>query len=266
MPRHAHRPQRRRGAHRRPAAAPAGIPGAPADCHAVAQLRRRRARASVHGLGARSGTGSDLPGCDQVRAPLRSVLGSGDPRRVVGSRESPTPGRGSREDATRQIHAIALRSSEIAEMTAVLGDTRLAHRLVQPLVTQLEEGANVRRDARGPSVVASPGAHRSEGRCATATMLAALTTGLAAVREPRLVRERFEEQLRSLVNASSVAFRTEDEGPVGPGNVVLLDVPASRMAGRPRLEAVFDPTRRVDDRTRQMLSAAALVAGLLVEI
>src|SRR5262245_55519307 len=104
----------------------------------------------------------------------------------------------------------------MAQMTPLLRDTRLAHRLVQLPVTQLEEGASVRRDARGPSAGTGPGVpHRSDPRCATATMLAALTTGLSAVREPRLVRERFEEQLRSLVNASSVAFRTDDEAVAG---------------------------------------------------
>ncbi len=151
-------------------------------------------------------------------------------------------------------------------MTAVLRDTRLAHRLVLPPGTHLEEGANVRRDARVPAQTITGAPQRGEARCATATALAALTTGLAAVREPRLVRERFEEQLRTLVNASSVAFRTDEEGPGEQGNVVRLDLPASRMAGRPQLEAVFEPTRRVDDRTRQMLAAAAVIAGLLVEI
>ena len=37
-----------------------------------------------------------------------------------------------------------------------------------------------------------------ERRCATETMIEALMSGLASVREPRLVRERFEETLRAL--------------------------------------------------------------------
>src|SRR6476646_705817 len=43
--------------------------------------------------------------------------------------------------------------------------------------------------------------------CLIATMLQRLLMGLASVREPRLVRERFEEDLRALVRARSVTFR-----------------------------------------------------------
>jgi hypothetical protein len=101
--------------------------------------------------------------------------------------------------------------------------------------------------------------------CATATMLQALTSGLAAVRDPRMVRERFEEQLRSLVRATSVSLRHDEDDNSHP-NVVSFDLPGSPIDGRPRLEAVFDPARPVDDRARRMLAAGAQVAGLLLEI
>ena len=67
-------------------------------------------------------------------------------------------------------------------------------------------------------------------RCATATLVAALTSGLAAVREPRLVRERFEEELRTLLSASSVTFR-EDGEPIDLRSGVV------RSAGRARRRA-----------------------------
>ena len=89
--------------------------------------------------------------------------------------------------------------------------------------------------------------------------------GLAAVREPRLVRERFEEDLRSLVRARSVTFRHDAEGSERP-NVVSFDLPGSPIEGRSRLEAVFDPAHPADDQARQMLAAGAHVAGLLLEI
>jgi transcriptional regulator with PAS, ATPase and Fis domain len=96
-------------------------------------------------------------------------------------------------------------------------------------------------------------------------MLETLTIGLSAVTEPRLVRERFEEDLRALVRATSVTFRQDDDTTNRP-NVVSYELPGSRVDGRPRLEAVFDPSRPADDRARQMLAAGAQVAGLLLEI
>ena len=101
--------------------------------------------------------------------------------------------------------------------------------------------------------------------CATATMLQTLTSGLSAVREPRLVRERFEEELRSLVRATSVSFRQDEDDTIRP-NVVSFDLPGTFVEGRPRLEAVFDPARPADERARRMLAAGAQVAGLLMEI
>jgi transcriptional regulator with PAS, ATPase and Fis domain len=101
--------------------------------------------------------------------------------------------------------------------------------------------------------------------CATAVMLQTLTTGLSAVNEPRLVRERFEEDLRALVRAASVTFRQDAVATTRP-NVVSYDVPGAVSDGRSRLEAVFDPLRPADDRARQMLAAGAQIAGLLLEI
>ena len=89
--------------------------------------------------------------------------------------------------------------------------------------------------------------------------------GMAAVREPRLVRERFEEDLRSLVRARSVTFRHDTDDTERP-NVVSFDLPGSPLEGRSRLEAEFDPSHPVDDRARQMLAAGAHVAGFLLEI
>jgi transcriptional regulator with PAS, ATPase and Fis domain len=102
-------------------------------------------------------------------------------------------------------------------------------------------------------------------RCATAVMLETLTTGLASVREPRLVRERFEQELRALVRATSVTFRQDGDDSRHP-NVVSFEVPGSPFERRPWLEAVFDPGRPVDDRARRMLAAGAQIAGLLLEM
>ena len=100
---------------------------------------------------------------------------------------------------------------------------------------------------------------------ATATLVAALTSGLAGVREPRLVRERFEEELRTLLSASSVTFR-EDGEPIDRPYLVSYEVPVTPVDGRPCLEAIFDPSRPADEHARLMLAAAAQLAGLLIEI
>jgi hypothetical protein len=117
----------------------------------------------------------------------------------------------------------------------------------------------------GPSPPVAPSSSASMKPCATATMLHTLTMGLAAIREPRMVRERFEEELRTLVRATSVTLRHDEDATSRP-NVISFDLPGSPVEGRPRLEAVFDPARPVDERAHRMLAAAAQVAGLLLEI
>jgi DNA-binding NtrC family response regulator len=103
------------------------------------------------------------------------------------------------------------------------------------------------------------------GQCPTTTMLEKVMAGLASVRDPRMVRERFEEDLRTIVRAKSVKFRDDGEEQAAPG-VISCDLPGPTLERRPRLEAVFDPSRPVDARARHMLSAGAHVAGLLLEI
>ena len=124
-------------------------------------------------------------------------------------------------------------------------------------------GAVQAGDAGQEGPMISP-ARPSDRVCASATMIGALTSALAGGREPRLVREKFEDELRSLIRASSVTFREGDA--IDRANVVSFAVPVSLPDTRPRLEAVFDPCRPPDDRAREMLAAAAQVAGLLLEI
>ena len=97
-------------------------------------------------------------------------------------------------------------------------------------------------------------------------LLAAVTTGFSVAREPRLVRQRFEEELRTMVNARSVAVRQCGYGSVPAPDVISVDVPAPPWSGPTRLEAVFEPTRPIDDWQRRALSVGAQVAALLVEL
>ncbi len=155
-------------------------------------------------------------------------------------------------------------------MTRVLRDERLASRLVMRIGHHLQGEPVARLSRSSPSSASVSGSTSTPAggppkRCATAVMLETLTTGLGAVREPRLVRERFEEELRGLVRATSVTFRQDADQRQRP-NVVAYEVPGSPFDDRPWLEAVFDPSRPADDRARQMLAAGAQVAGLLLEI
>src|SRR5262245_60504589 len=164
-------------------------------------------------------------------------------------------------------------------MTRVLQHKRMARSLVSGAGCQLETSvvpASSRSSSSSSASGAGSGAGSGPGSgslpanappktCATAAMLQRLMMGLAAVREPRLVRERFEEDLRSLVRARSVTFRHDAEDVERP-NVVSFELPGSPVEGRSRLEAVFDPSHPADDRARQMLAAGAHVAGFLLEI
>jgi transcriptional regulator with PAS, ATPase and Fis domain len=98
------------------------------------------------------------------------------------------------------------------------------------------------------------------------TLLAAVTSGFSIAREPRLVRKRFEEELRVLVNARSVAVRQSAAGPTPAPDVVSLEVPAPPWSGPTRLEAVFEPAQPVDEWKRRTLSVGAHLAALLVEL
>lgn len=105
----------------------------------------------------------------------------------------------------------------------------------------------------------------ADARCAAGAMLSAVTAGLSVVREPRLVRERFEHQMRQLVRARAVLLR-EDPDPLHPGPGVVRVPIVGAPGGRAYLEASFDPGRPPDAWARRMLVAAAQVAALLLEI
>jgi hypothetical protein len=105
-----------------------------------------------------------------------------------------------------------------------------------------------------------------EGRCGAAAVLTAATSGLSLVHEPRLVRQRFEEQVRALVCARSVALRDEPGDGPRPPNTITLDLPGASAEYRARIEAVFDTAHRPDGWTRHVLEAGAHVTALLLEL
>ena len=105
-----------------------------------------------------------------------------------------------------------------------------------------------------------------DARCGAAAVLTAATSGLSIAREPRAVRERFEEEMRTLVRARSIAVRDDHVQPLDARpDAVILDLPAVTNR-RARLEAVFDGPRPLDGWTREVLEAGVHVAALLLEI
>ena len=105
----------------------------------------------------------------------------------------------------------------------------------------------------------------SDRRRGAAAVLTAVTSGLAAMKDSGYARERFEEELRAIVRARSIAL-CDDPLTAPAANVMCFDVPASANAHRARLEAVFEPSRTLDGWTCQMLETATHIAALLIDI
>ena len=105
----------------------------------------------------------------------------------------------------------------------------------------------------------------SDRRRGAAAVLTAVTSGLAAMREGGYARERFEEELRTIVRARSIAL-CDDPLTAPASNVMCFDVPAAATQHRARLEAVFEPSRTLDGWACQMLETATHIAALLIDI
>ena len=97
-------------------------------------------------------------------------------------------------------------------------------------------------------------------------LLSSVTSGLSMAREPRMLRQRFEEQLRTIVHARSVAVRETPPDLACPPAVVSVDLPSAPWATPARLEASFDPAQPIDDWQRRTLSMGAHLASLLMQL
>jgi transcriptional regulator with PAS, ATPase and Fis domain len=151
-------------------------------------------------------------------------------------------------------------------MSRVLHDPRLASSLVTGPDREAQGSAMVNGEV-GPTPVF---ARRGHGRAADkrrtpSSLVAALTAGLAIARDPVMLRTRFEEELRGLVRAQSIAVCDGTLSAVPAPNVMCFDIPVPAPQ-RARIEAVFDPGRTLDGWTCQVLESAAHVAAMLLEI
>jgi transcriptional regulator with PAS, ATPase and Fis domain len=80
------------------------------------------------------------------------------------------------------------------------------------------------------------------------------------------VRQRFEEDVRALVDARSISVRECAPGALTRPDVLAFEVPAAPWSTPTRLEAVFESNERVDDWKRRTLCVAAQLAALLIEL
>ena len=119
----------------------------------------------------------------------------------------------------------------------------------------------------GAPVPAGPRGRVAERRRSTATLLAAIMAEAARARDPRAARDRLVDALRGMLHARAVVLReVPTVFPPTPPHTVACDVPIWTTEGRARLEAVFEAPRPLDAWSWQLLTAAAQLAALLLEL
>jgi DNA-binding NtrC family response regulator len=105
-----------------------------------------------------------------------------------------------------------------------------------------------------------------ERRRGAATLLAAVASALPVCREPRLLRQRFEEELRQLMNAREVELR---DGPAmmrPPPSTLSFDVTSGEHA-LGAIDAFFEEGQCVLDHwDQQLLDSARQVAAFIMVI
>ncbi len=106
----------------------------------------------------------------------------------------------------------------------------------------------------------------AERRRGAAALLQAVIGAMAAGRDSASVRERFEQELRSMVRARAVSVC---DGPaVRPPDpaVMSFDIPTVVAPHSARVEVTFESGRTLDGWTCQLLEAAVQVAALVLEV
>lgn len=120
---------------------------------------------------------------------------------------------------------------------------------------------------RDPAAMSPDGYGRRaiERRRGAAALMAAVGAGITLGSEPRVARERLEEELRSTLRARSVILRDEPAPLLAP-NTLCFDVPFGYGDGRARLEILFDTPRPLDEWSCQVIEAATQLAAMILEL
>ena len=105
----------------------------------------------------------------------------------------------------------------------------------------------------------------SERRRGATALMAAVRAGVTPGAEPRVARERLEEELRTALQARSVILRDEPSPLLAP-NTLCFDVPFGHGEGRARLEILFDTPRPLDNWSCQIIDAATQLAAMILEL
>lgn len=99
-----------------------------------------------------------------------------------------------------------------------------------------------------------------------ATMLAAVSATLPVCRQPRLMRQRFEEELRDLMNARAVELRDGSAMPRPPESSISIDVTSGDFT-LGSIDASFDEgSCAFDEWDQQLLESARQLAALVLVI
>jgi DNA-binding NtrC family response regulator len=115
------------------------------------------------------------------------------------------------------------------------------------------------------------GARRGQGRGAErrrgpGALLHSVVTALSTARDPALVRDRFEQELKGMVRARRVELCEGGAIKSGDVNVMSFGVPSVTGSPAARIEVLFEPGRTLDGWTCQVLEAAGHVAALVLEM
>ena len=114
-----------------------------------------------------------------------------------------------------------------------------------------------------PRATRRPWQRAPERRRGIAAVIAAVAAAAPLAREPRLLRQRFEDELRELIHARAVELRDVGTEPTRQDVSVTIDVAVgSSMLGA--IDAVFDAGRHVDDWTRQCIASACPLAAVVL--
>ena len=95
--------------------------------------------------------------------------------------------------------------------------------------------------------------------------MAAVRAGVTPDAEPRVTRERLEEELRTALQARSVILRDEPSPLLAP-NTLCFDVPFGHGDGRARLEILFETPRSLDNWSCQIIEPATHLAAMILEL
>jgi hypothetical protein len=103
----------------------------------------------------------------------------------------------------------------------------------------------------------------ADRRRGTASLVAAIATGLPMTREPRVLRQRFEEELRERVRARTIGLRDSTSAATPPAGALTIDVVAGAFT-LGAIDVVLEEGTALDEWDLQILECARQLAALVL--